>query len=91
MFINYKKLAKELAEELKSNPELLKCVFDVDKAQNEIMERFIDICLDDLIKLKRIELLEEANQKDFVGEMRVAVKARIEKEIKNSINKILEV
>lgn len=91
MFINYSKLAKELLNEIKEQPELLREVIDIEEAKKEVIALFVEQCLDDLIKLKRLEVLEEANKKDFIGEMRIAVKARIEKEIKSSVNKILEV
>ena len=91
MFINYSKLAKELLVELKEDSTPLKEAMCIEEATKEIMEKFVELCLDDLIKLKRIEVLSEANTKDFIGEMRVAVKTRIEKEIKSSIDKILEV
>jgi hypothetical protein len=91
MFVNYSKLAKELVKEMKDQPELLRAVIDIEDAKKEILSQFIEQCLDDLIKLKRIELLEEASELDFIGEMRMAVKSRIKKEIKESVDKILEV
>lgn len=91
MFTNYSKLAKELAKEIKEDPSLLKAVCDLEKVTAEVERQFVELCLDDLIKLKRLEIVEEANKKDFIGEMREAVKVRIEKEIKTSVGKILEV
>jgi hypothetical protein len=91
MFVNYSKLAKELIKEMRDEPELLRAVIDVEDAKKEVVALFVEHCLDDLIKLKRLEVLEEANKKDFIGEMRMAVKSRIEKEIKSSVDKILDV
>lgn len=91
MFINYSKLAQELIKEMKDQPELLRAVIDVEDAKKEILALFVEQCLDDLIKLKRLEVLEQANELDYIGEMRLAVKERIKKEIKESVNKILEV
>lgn len=90
MFVNYSKLAKELIKEMKEDPELLRTVIDIEDAEKEIRAKFVEICLEDLIKLKRLEVLERANELDYVEEMRAEVGKRINKEVKSTVKKILE-
>ena len=91
MFTNYEKLAKEILKQVREEPDSLSGVIDVNKIKKDLQSQFLEVLLDELLKLEKAKILREANKLDFIGEMRLAVKKSVETSVQKSINDILEI
>lgn len=77
MFINYEKLVKELLKQLDEK--------DVDLSQ------FKKEVLDSLVKLEKIKLINELQNRDLVAEVREDLRSEISAKVSKTVDEILEV
>ena len=97
MFTNYKKLAKEIISQLRSEPEILsqvvKSLSDEIKEQDikkEIKDAFVAECVESLRKLHKVKMLEQLGKRNFALDVQIEMRRKIQKEIECSVQKILE-
>ena len=97
MFTNYEKLSKELIKLLRQDPEVLnqlvKAVvseLDTKEIKREIKDKFVSECLDDLRKVHKLKLIEQLSKRNFALDVQLEMRKKVQKEIEDSVRKILE-